>query len=51
VLGERALVEGGKRTSTLRGATKCRVAVAPGDQVDREALVELSTVHRREDER
>jgi hypothetical protein len=51
VLGERALLEGGKRTSTLRGATKCRVAVAPGDQVDREALVELSTVHRREDER
>jgi hypothetical protein len=51
VLGERALLEGGNRTSTLRAATKCRVARAPGDQVDREALIELSAGHRREDER
>jgi hypothetical protein len=51
VLGERALLEGGTRTSTLRAATKCRVAMAPGDQVDREALIELSSGHRREDER
>ena len=50
VLGERALLEGGTRTSTLRAATKCRVAMAPGDQVDREALIELSSGHRREDE-
>src|SRR5262249_55074269 len=28
ILGERAVIEGGRRTSTLRAATKCRVAVA-----------------------
>ncbi|MGH9243293.1 MAG: cyclic nucleotide-binding domain-containing protein [Acidimicrobiales bacterium] len=49
VLGERALLEGGTRTSTLRAATKCKVAVAAGDQLDRSALAELSTGHRRED--
>jgi hypothetical protein len=51
VLGERALLEGGVRTCTLRAATKCKVAVARGDQIDREVLVELSTGHRREEQR
>jgi hypothetical protein len=50
VLGERALLEGGMRTSTLRAVTKCKVAVAAGDQLDRAALVELSTGHRREEQ-
>ncbi|MEX0663769.1 MAG: cyclic nucleotide-binding domain-containing protein [Acidimicrobiia bacterium] len=49
ILGERALLEGGSRTATLRALTKCRVAVAAGDQVDRAALEELSTGHRREE--
>ena len=49
LLGERAILEGGKRTSTLRAVTTCRVAVAPCDAVDVEALVELSRGHRRED--
>jgi CRP-like cAMP-binding protein len=49
VLGERAVLEGGVRTSTLRAATRCKVASAPGDQFDRSALTELSTGHRRED--
>jgi Cyclic nucleotide-binding domain len=49
VVGERALLEGGKRTSTLRAMTDCRVAVAPPDSVDRDALVELSGGHRREE--
>ena len=50
LLGERALLEGGKRTSTLRAVTACRVAVVPGDAVDREDLVELSRGHRREEQ-
>lgn len=49
ILGERALLEGGERTATLRALTKCRVAVATPDQVDRKALEELSEGHRRED--
>jgi hypothetical protein len=50
VLGERALLEDGVRTSTLRTATRCRVAVAAGDSLDPAALVELSTGHRREEQ-
>jgi hypothetical protein len=48
VLGERAILEGGRRTSTLTATTKCRVAVARGDDIDREALAALSEDHRRE---
>jgi hypothetical protein len=48
VLGERALLEGGTRTSTLTAVTPVRVAAAPGDTVDLEALRELSKSHRRE---
>ena len=51
VLGERALLEGGTRTSTLRAATPCRVAVAPEDKVDRARLTALAESHRREDTR
>ncbi len=51
VLGERAILEGGTRTSTLRAVTDCRVAMAAGDAVDRAALAELSEGHRREDQR
>jgi hypothetical protein len=43
------VLEGGVRTSTLRAVTKCRVAVARGDQLDREALLQVSRGHRRED--
>jgi hypothetical protein len=42
ILGEMALLEGGNRTATLRALTACRVAVVPGDRVDRQALVELA---------
>jgi Cyclic nucleotide-binding domain len=49
ILGERAVLEGGTRTSTLRARTRCRVAVAGADQVDRDALAELSEGHRREE--
>lgn len=49
--GERAILEGGLRTSTIRAVTPCKVAVANADQIDRQALVELSAGHHREDER
>ena len=38
ILGERAVLEGGMRTSTLRAVTKCRVAAATADQLDLDAL-------------
>ncbi len=43
-------LEGGTRTSTLRAVT-CKDAVAAEDQLDRDALIELSTGHRREERR
>jgi CRP-like cAMP-binding protein len=49
VLGERAALEGGMRTSTLRCVTPCRVAVAPVDAIDRERLGVLAAGHHRED--
>ena len=50
VLGERAVIEGGRRTSTLRAATRCKVAVVPAESVDRHALVALAEGHRREEQ-
>ena len=49
MLGERAVIEGGTRTSTLTALTACRVAAAPADAIDREKLVALSVGHRREE--
>jgi len=49
ILGERALLEGGLRTATLRAVTPCRVAVATAGQVSEEALAELAKGHRREE--
>ncbi|MDP9325673.1 MAG: cyclic nucleotide-binding domain-containing protein [Candidatus Dormibacteraeota bacterium] len=49
VLGERALLEGGKRTATLRAKTPCKVAVVSGDQVSPELLTELAGGHHREE--
>jgi CRP-like cAMP-binding protein len=48
VLGERAALAGGVRTSTLRAVTPVRLAVAPAGRVDREALRRLEQGHRRE---
>ncbi len=48
VLGERALLEGGRRTSTLRAVTRCAVAVAHRDAVDEEALRTVAEGHQRE---
>jgi hypothetical protein len=49
ILGERALLEGGTRTATLRALTPVRVAVASGDQISPEALAEVAGGHRREE--
>jgi Cyclic nucleotide-binding domain len=49
ILGERAALEDGVRTSTIRALTKVTVAVAKAEQIDTAALTELSAGHRRED--
>jgi Cyclic nucleotide-binding domain len=47
LLGERAHLEGGTRTSTLVAVTPCRIAAVEASQLDRGALQELSKDHRR----
>lgn len=49
VLGERALLEGGLRTSTLTARTPCKVALARADELDPAPLQELREGHHRED--
>ena len=49
LLGERAHLEGGIRTSSLVAVTPCRVASVDASQFDRSDLEELSGGHRRED--
>ena len=49
VLGERAVLEGGMRTSTLTAVTPVRIAVAPARSIDRDRLAELAASHRREE--
>jgi CRP-like cAMP-binding protein len=46
VLGERAVLEGGIRTASLQAATPVRVAVAPADRIDRDALMALRDHHQ-----
>jgi hypothetical protein len=48
VLGERALLEHGLRTATLRAVTACKVAIVTEDKVDRPRLEALAAQHRRE---
>src|ERR1017187_4101837 len=49
VLGERALIEGGRRTATLRAVTQCKVATISGEDLDPAMLAELAATHHRED--
>ncbi len=49
VLGERAILEGGQRTATLRALTPCKVVVARGVELEPAVLEELREGHRRED--
>ena len=46
IVGEKALLEGGARTATLSARTHCRVAVIPGDLVDRQELEDLAATRR-----
>jgi Cyclic nucleotide-binding domain len=48
LLGERALLEGGKRTASIWAKTPIRVAVVPPHAVDESALAELAASHSRE---
>jgi hypothetical protein len=50
VLGERAHLEGGIRTSSNVAVTACRVAMIDADHFERSHLEELSQGHRREDD-
>jgi hypothetical protein len=49
VVGERALLEGGRRTATVRAVTDCRVASVKGDSLDPRMLSDLAATHRREE--
>lgn len=45
ILGERAVLEGGKRTATLRAVTPVKVAVVKPDQIEKRVLQELAAGH------
>jgi hypothetical protein len=46
IVGERALLEGGTRTATLSARTRCRIAVIPGELIDRQELEGLAATRR-----
>jgi hypothetical protein len=50
IVGERSVLEGGLRTSTLRAVTPLRVAVVRADQLDLGELANLAAGHRREEQ-
>lgn len=49
IVGERAQLEEGTRTATLRAKTAGKVVGVPGEELDREALEQVAAGHRRED--
>jgi CRP-like cAMP-binding protein len=49
ILGERAVLEQGLRTATLRAATDCVVAATAAGAVDVDRLRDLERLHHRED--
>jgi hypothetical protein len=51
IVGERAALEGGARTATLRARAKARVAELPVDALERDAREALAAGRRREEER
>jgi len=51
IVGERAVVEQGSRTATLRALTACRVVSVPRRYVDDRELSEIALGHRREEGR
>ena len=49
ILGERAVVEGGTRTATLRAVTPAKIVSASADDIEPSALEELAGTRKRED--
>ncbi len=49
IMGERAALEGGVRTATVRAKTPVRVAVTQATDLDRQSLAEVAILHRREE--
>jgi hypothetical protein len=50
ILGERAVVEGGKRTATLRAVTPAKIVEVAAYQIDPAVLEELAGARRREED-
>ena len=50
LIGERAVLEGGRRTATLIAVSPCKVAEARKVELDLAKLAEISEGHRREDQ-
>ena len=48
VVGERALLEDGRRTATLRAVIGCVIATAARDLIDRDRLARLAERHHQE---
>jgi Cyclic nucleotide-binding domain len=46
IVGEKALLEGGTRTATLRARTRCRIAVIPRELIDRQELEDLAATRQ-----
>jgi hypothetical protein len=51
IIGERAVIESGTRTATVRAMTDCRVATLPRRYADGHELAEIARGHRREEGR
>jgi hypothetical protein len=49
IVGERAQLEGGPRTATLRAKTAGKVVGIPAEELDRERLEQVAAGHKRED--
>ena len=49
IIGERAVVEKGSRTATVRAITACRVVRVPRRYADERELSEIARGHRREE--
>jgi hypothetical protein len=49
LIGERAVLEGGRRTATLTAVSACKVAEARKVELDLDKLAEVSQGHRREE--
>jgi hypothetical protein len=50
LIGERAVLEGGRRTATLVAVSPCKVAEARKVELDLDKLAEVSAGHRREEQ-